>query len=190
MADRLVSPRKIMIKEHIKVIKSLDINEITRIASVIVKAFEDGNKLLVAGNGGSAADAQHFVAELVGKFEKKRKGLPAIALNTNNLIITAVANDCHFNEVFARQIEALAERYDIFFAISTSGNSKNIIKALSQAKKIGCFTIGLTGRDGGKMAKGYCNYLIKVDSDNTARIQEAHILIIHIICKLIEDALF
>ena len=178
-----------MIEEHIKAVESIDLNEVMKVVTVITKALDKGNKLLIIGNGGSAADAQHFAGELMGKFKKEREALPAIALTTNSSILTAIANDYSFDDIFVRQLEGLAENDDILFTISTSGNSKNIIEALKWVSEKNIITIGLSGKDGGDM-KNYCDYLIKVDSYNTPRIQEAHILIIHMICELVENALF
>ena len=151
----------------------------------ITAAIESNNKILVAGNGGSAADAQHFVAELVGRFQIERNGFPAIALTTNTSLVTALANDYSFDRVFARQVETLARPGDIFVAITTSGNSNNIISALESANKIGIESIGLLGKDGGK-AKNLCTIPIIVPHNSTARIQEIHILLIHSICDAVE----
>ena len=151
----------------------------------ITAAIESKNKILVAGNGGSAADAQHFVAELVGRFQIERNGFPAIALTTNTSLVTALANDYSFDRVFARQVETLARPGDIFVAITTSGNSNNIISALESANKIGIESIGLLGKDGGK-AKNLCTIPIIVPHNSTARIQEIHILLIHSICDAVE----
>ncbi|MCX5706188.1 MAG: SIS domain-containing protein, partial [Candidatus Omnitrophica bacterium] len=139
------------------------------------------------GNGGSASDAQHIAAELVGRFRKERKGLAAISLTTNTSILTSLANDYGYDIVFARQIEALAEKFDLAIGISTSGKAKNVALGIKQAKKMGLKTIGLTGGDGGELAKLVDISLI-VPSSVTARIQEAHITIGHIICELIEEA--
>lgn len=160
---------------------------IEKSANIIVESFKKGGKLLIAGNGGSAADSQHFATELVGRFKKERRALPAIALTANTSILTAIANDYSFDKVFSRQIEALAKNGDVFFAISTSGNSANIVEGIRAAKKIGCLVIGLTGKAGGKM-KDICDILINVDFDDTPRIQENHILIIHSICEIIENS--
>ncbi|RKZ28752.1 phosphoheptose isomerase [bacterium] len=151
----------------------------------ITAAIESKSKILVAGNGGSAADAQHFVAELVGRFQIERNGFPAIALTTNTSLVTALANDYSFDRVFARQVETLARPGDIFVAITTSGNSNNIISALESANKIGIESIGLLGKDGGK-AKNLCTIPIIVPHNSTARIQEIHILMIHSICDAVE----
>ncbi len=144
-----------------------------------------GSKVLIAGNGGSAADAQHIAAELTGRYVKERKALPAIALTVDTSALTAISNDYGFKQVFSRQIAALARPGDLFIAISTSGNSENIIHALHTAKAYGCLTLGLSGRDGGKMNE-ICDLNIVVPDDTTARIQEMHILIGHIFCKAID----
>ncbi len=137
--------------------------------------------------GGSAADAQHFIAELVGRFVKERRGLPGISLTTNTSSLTAIANDYSFDDVFSRQLLALGEKDDVFFGISTSGKSPNILKALDAAKSIGMITIGLLGRDGGPCAS-HCDIPIIVQHDVTARIQEIHILTIHAICACIDES--
>ena len=152
-----------------------------------IKALKNGNKILIAGNGGSAADAQHFAAELVGRFETERKGLPAIALTTDSSVLTSVGNDYSYDYIFARQIEALALPGDIFIGISTSGNSENIVCAVETAKKEGLFVIGLLGKDGGRL-KDICDEVLIVPSDKTARIQELHEMCIHIMCTFIDDA--
>jgi len=162
------------------------IREIKLAGEQIIKSFKNGNKLLIAGNGGSAADAQHFAAELVGRFMAEREGLPAIALTVNSSNLTAIANDFGYEQVFVRQLEALAKHGDIFFAISTSGNSENLIKALDWGRKNNLINIGLLGKGGGKI-KNYCDISIIVPSDNTQNIQEAHIMIIHIICQMIDE---
>jgi D-sedoheptulose 7-phosphate isomerase len=153
---------------------------------MITDALLEGNKVLLCGNGGSAADAQHIAAELTGRYKTNRQGLPAIALTTDTSALTAIANDFGYDRVFDRQVEALAEEGDVFIGISTSGNSKNIINALKTARKMDCKTIGFSGRDGGDM-NGLCDINIIVPSDNTPRIQEMHILIGHIICQAIDD---
>lgn len=146
------------------------------------------NKLMICGNGGSAADAQHMAAELVGRFQKERKGLAAIALNTDTSILTAWANDYDYGSVFKRQIEALGQEGDVLIGISTSGNSKNVLQAFEYAQKHGIVTIGLLGRDGGSI-KELADIAIVVPKQCTARVQEAHITIIHIICELIEGVI-
>ena len=159
------------------------------VARRIVKAFQGGHKLLLAGNGGSAADAQHIAGELVNRFRFDRPALPAVALTTDTSVLTAIGNDSDFDQVFARQIEALGVAGDVFIGISTSGNSPNILKALQACRKKGMIGIGLTGQAGGKM-KALCDYCIRVPSSDTPRIQEAHILVAHILCGLVEDTIF
>lgn len=159
------------------------------VIAVCVDALSKGNKLLLAGNGGSASDAQHIAAELVGRYEKDRKGLPAIALTTNTSELTAISNDYGYENVFQRQLQALANNGDVFFGLSTSGNSSNIINAMEQCKQLGVITIAMTGETGGQM-KALSDYCINVPATNTARIQEVHITIGHIVCKAIEDSIF
>ena len=161
--------------------------EIFKAASTIAEALSNGKKVLICGNGGSAADAQHFAAELVVRFEKERKALPAIALTTDSSIITAHSNDYDFSTVFSRQVEALGNKGDVFVGISTSGNSENVIKAFEVAKAKGLICIGLSGKDGGKMKSLALDHLIVVPSNVTARIQESHIMIIHIICSIVDS---
>lgn len=157
--------------------------------SRLVEAFKRSGKLLVMGNGGSAADAQHFAAEIVGRFKMERKALPAIALSTDTSILTAIGNDYGYDAVFRRQIEALACSGDVVVGISTSGNSPNVLNALELARERGCCTIGLLGKDGGSI-KDMCDLALVVPSSDTPRIQEGHITIIHIVCDLVEKALF
>ncbi len=157
-------------------------------ADVITESIKGGGKVLVCGNGGSAADSQHFAAELLGKFYKIRKALPAVALTTNTSILTAIANDISFEDVLARQVEALGKEGDVLIGISTSGNSKNVIKAIQMARKRNIKVIGLTGESGGKM-RDMVDILINVPSSDTPRIQEAHILVLHIIAEIVEERL-
>jgi D-sedoheptulose 7-phosphate isomerase len=159
------------------------------VIAAIVEAFKSGHKLLVFGNGGSAADAQHICAELVGRFVAERPGLPAIALTTDPSFLTAWSNDYSFDTVFARQIQALGEPGDIAWGISTSGNSCNVVAGLQAARKAGLTTIGLTGRGGGKAAE-YCDHLLAAPSCETARIQEVHLVTYHAICGAVEQAMF
>lgn len=156
-------------------------------AKTITKALQDNKKILICGNGGSAADSQHFAAELTGRYKRERKGLRAIALSTDTSALTAIGNDYGYNHVFSRQVEAIAMQGDVVVGISTSGNSQNIINALEVANKIGCITLSLSGRDGG-LIKNLCDYSIIAPSDDTPRIQEIHILCIHILCELIEKS--
>ncbi len=176
------------LKSHLKVIEQLLIDEISIIeecAELIYKTFADGKKVLVCGNGGSAADAQHIAAEFVGRYETERKALPVIALTTDTSAITALGNDYGFERIFSRQIEALGEKKDLLIAISTSGNSSNVNAAVMSARQIGCKTIGLTGSTGKKLAS-LCDIGILVPAKRTARIQEAHIVIGHIWCEIID----
>ncbi|MFH1027250.1 MAG: D-sedoheptulose 7-phosphate isomerase [Pseudomonadota bacterium] len=162
---------------------------IAETSALLANRFKDGSKLLVMGNGGSAADAQHFAAEIVGRFKLERAALPAIALSTDTSILTAIGNDYGFDCIFSRQVEALATAGDVVVGISTSGRSPNVLKALQLARERGCRTIGLLGRDGGSI-KELCDLALIVPSSDTPRIQEGHITIIHIICDLVEKALF
>lgn len=168
-----------------KVIDTL-VPDIERACRLMTSTLQSGKKVLIAGNGGSAADAQHIAAELSGRFVKNRKALPGIALTTDTSALTAIANDYGYDYVFARQVEALAQPGDLFIGISTSGNSEVVLRALKTAKEMGCQTLGLSGRDGGKM-NGLCDLNIVVPSELTARIQEMHILIGHILCQAIDD---
>ncbi len=157
-------------------------------ANVLIDAFRKGNKVLLFGNGGSAADAQHIACELAGKFYRDRQPLPAIALNTNTSALTAIANDYGYEEVFDRQVKALARPGDVVIGISTSGNSPNVLTAIKTAKQLGAITIAFTGK-GGKL-KNLADYVLSIPSVDTPRVQEAHITAGHIICYLVERALF
>ncbi|NDV69021.1 SIS domain-containing protein [Dysgonomonas sp. 25] len=165
------------------------IEDIEKAAEVVTKAYQNGKKTLLAGNGGSAADAQHIAGEFVSRFYFDRPGIPSIALTTDTSILTAIGNDYGYEKLFSRQVQALGNEGDIFIGISTSGNSPNVIAALEECKKKGIYTIGLTGQAGGKMAE-LCDITIKVPSMETPRIQESHILIGHIICCIVEDIIF
>jgi len=165
-----------------------NMNKITKSVETIVNCLRSGGKILICGNGGSASDAQHFAAELVGKFELERKALNAIALTTNTSILTAIGNDYSFEDIFSRQVEALGTKKDILIGISTSGNSKNVIKAFKVARKKRIKTISFTGNDGGKLKRA-SGINLNVKNDNTATIQEIHITIIHIISKIVEETL-
>lgn len=158
-------------------------------ACVLAEAFKSGRKLLVMGNGGSAADAQHLVAELVGRFLRERKALPAIALTTDSSILTSIGNDYGFDQIFKRQVEALAVAGDVVMGISTSGNSSNVLLALQVAQSLGCKTIGLLGRDGGSIAP-LVDVNLTVPDSRTPRIQEVHAIIVHILCHQVEEKLF
>lgn len=163
------------------------LRDLETVGQQIISTLKRGNKILIAGNGGSAADAQHFAAELAGKFIHQRRGLPAIALTTNSSIITAIGNDFGYEDVFSRQLEGLGQAGDVLVGISTSGNSENIIQATAAAKKMGMTTVGLLGHAGGRL-KDFCDQKLIVPSSNTQHIQEAHILIIHELCALIDEA--
>ena len=162
---------------------------IIEVAKAIASTFNDGNKILLFGNGGSSTDASHIAAEFINRFKRERPGLPAIALNTDMAVITSIANDYDFSEIFARQLKALAVEGDMVFAISTSGNSPNVIKALDVAKKKKLKTVFLTGSKGEKVA-AKATYSFVVPSDNTARIQETHITLGHVLCLMVEEFLF
>ena len=161
---------------------------IGRAVDLIYEAFTSGRKLLVFGNGGSSADAQHFSAEFVGRFNADRRALPAVALTTNQALLTAWSNDHSFDDVFARQIEALGSAGDVAFGISTSGMSANVVNALMRARDLGLRTVGLTGTGGGKMAP-LCDVLLSVPLTATARIQEVHLVTCHAICAAVEARL-
>jgi len=165
------------------------VNQIEQAADMVIAAYELGNKTLLAGNGGSAADAQHIAGEFVSRFYFDRPGLASIALTTDTSILTAIGNDYGYDRLFSRQVQALGVAGDVFIGITTSGNSENILQALHEANTRGIKTIGLTGQGGGKM-EALCDICIKVPSFETPRIQECHILIGHIICYLVEEALF
>ena len=156
-----------------------------KVIEEIINAIKNGRKILTMGNGGSAADAQHFAGEFVNRFLFDRKPLPAISLSTDTSVLTCIANDYSFDLIFEKQVKALAQEGDILFGITTSGNSENIIKAFETGKKIGTINVGLLGKDGGK-AKNYVDYAIIVKENSTPRIQEIHITLIHIICEIVE----
>jgi D-sedoheptulose 7-phosphate isomerase len=180
-----------LLAEHMALFKSLRKLQpgATQAAGVIARALQDGKKVLVCGNGGSAADAQHFATELVGRFETERRALPAIALTTDTSIVTAVANDYGYDTVFSRQVQALANEGDLIVGISTSGNARNVCLAIESARAVGVKSVGLLGRDGGVIAP-LVDVPVVVPHSVTARIQEAHILIIHYWCSVVERSLF
>jgi D-sedoheptulose 7-phosphate isomerase len=159
---------------------------IARIAREICLALENGNKILLYGNGGSAADAQHLAAEWVGRFQRERRPIPAVALTTDTSVLTAVGNDYGFEQVFVRQVRALGRKGDIAFALSTSGNSPNVLRATEAAEELGMVPIGLTGRDGGQLASRV-RYNLNVPHKLSARIQEVHIMIGHLLCQLTDE---
>ena len=163
--------------------------EIEKAANIIVNALRNNKKILLAGNGGSASMSSHIAAEFTGRYKIERKPLPAIALTTDLSAVTAIGNDYGFDAVFERQIEALGNEGDVFIALSTSGNSQNLVKASAKARKIKINVIGLLGKDGGKM-KNTSSVEIIIPSHDTARIQEAHLMILHIICELVDNELY
>jgi D-sedoheptulose 7-phosphate isomerase len=182
------------IKESIEVkqkllTNSVTISDIRKIAVACTNAFSRGNKVLFCGNGGSAADAQHLAAEFSGRYYYDRPPLPSEALHVNSSFLTAVANDYSYDEVYARLIKGIGKEGDVLIGLSTSGNSKNIIRAFEVAREMRITTVGLTGETGG-MLSGLCDFLINVPSRDTPRIQESHILVGHIICELVESTLF
>jgi D-sedoheptulose 7-phosphate isomerase len=162
---------------------------IETVARICVEALRNGNKLLLAGNGGSAADAQHLATEFVSRFYFDRPGLAAVALTTDTSALTAIGNDYGFERLFSRQVEALGRKGDVFIGISTSGNSPNIVNALGEARGKGLVTIGLTGQGGGKMA-ALCDHCLRMPSSETPKIQEGHIVVGHIVCALVEREMF
>ena len=177
-----------ILSEHLSIFNNLSVleNKVNDISNIIYNSFKKTGKLLLCGNGGSAADSQHIAAEFIGRFEIERGPLPAIALTTDSSVITCLSNDYDYEKIFSRQIESLGNTDDCLLAISTSGNSKNIINAIETANKIGLTTIGLLGNEGGK-AINLCKHNIIIPSHKTARIQEAHIFILHSICGIIDN---
>jgi D-sedoheptulose 7-phosphate isomerase len=176
------------LREHLETVQSLldsKLDEIEQTGLVICKALREGNKILICGNGGSAADAQHIAAELVGRYEQERRSFPAIALTTDTSALTALSNDYGYDEVFARQVAGLGVAGDVLIAISTSGRSPNVIKAAQKAAAIGCTVIGLTGCSGEPLA-AYCDIPLIIPSNRTSRVQEAHITIAHLWCEMVD----
>ncbi len=177
----------IQVKE--KFLDEKNVERIFEVAKVIAGAFNEGKKLILFGNGGSSSDASHIAAEFINRFKRERPGLPAIALNTDMAVITAIANDYDFSDIFAKQLKALADEGDIVVAISTSGNSPNILKAMEVTRKKKLTTIAFTGLKGEKFASK-ATFAFIVPSDNTPRIQETHITLGHVICQMVEEILF
>lgn len=175
------------IDEHMKVIRSLHdlLPQLDKIAARMTRTLREGGKLLWCGNGGSAADAQHLAAELVGRFLQERRGLPSVALTTNSSVVTSISNDYGYEHVFRRQVEALCAPGDVVVGLSTSGNSRNVCLALETARKLGAFAVAFTGQSGGAMA-GFADETLRMPSNDTPRIQEAHILCGHMLCDYIE----
>ncbi len=177
------------IDQHIALFTKLSENQLPVIEAgkLIVNSLKSSNKILVCGNGGSASDAQHFAAEIIGRFETTRKALPAVALTTDTSVLTALGNDFGFETIFARQVQGLGSVGDVLLGISTSGNSKNVINAVEQAKECGVKTIGLLGNEGGALAP-MCDISIVVDHSVTARIQEVHIFILHFLAFVVDQS--
>jgi len=175
--------------EHLKVAQKIPniTDQVETAAQLCIDSLKNGGKILIFGNGGSAADAQHIAAELVGRYKVERKGLPAIALTTDTSALTSIGNDYSYNQVFDRQVEALANKGDVVIGISTGGSSGNVINGLQTAKELGCKLIGFSGRNGGEM-NTLCNVNLIVPNEDTPRIQEMHIVIGHTICHLIDQA--
>ncbi|MBX8635596.1 MAG: SIS domain-containing protein [Thermoplasmata archaeon] len=190
MSAQIVKDIKTEIEEAISVHKLLlsIIDEIAAAGNLLAEAYKHGGKMVIFGNGGSAADAQHIAGELVGRFKKERKAIDATALSTNTSILTAIGNDYSFDEVFARQVEAICRPGDVVIGLSTSGRSRNVIEALKRAKIVGCRAVGLTGESG--FPAGIAELCIKVPSKSTQRIQECHILIGHILSGIVEASLY
>lgn len=175
------------IADHLSVVQRLPelYLEISKLADMMRDCISSGGKVIWMGNGGSAADSQHLAAEIVGRFKKERMGMASIALTTDSSIITSVGNDYGFEAIFSRQVEAIGKQGDILVGITTTGNSGNVVAAINAGRKMGLVTVGLLGNDGGKL-KSLCDHSIIVPSNDTARIQESHILIGHILCEFIE----
>ena len=172
--------------ETIQKVQETMAQPLENVAKLVVETLKSNNKILIFGNGGSAADAQHFAAELTGRYKTERRGLPAIALTTDTSALTAIGNDYGYDRVFDRQVEALANKGDLLIGISTSGNSKNVINAFNIGKQKDCKIVGLSGRDGGVMNE-VSDFNLIVPSDDTPRIQEMHILFIHTLCQIVDD---
>lgn len=182
-------PIERLINEHLSIIENVKTTcmpDIQRMACLCQKALRNGHTIFFCGNGGSAADSQHLAAEIVGRFVKERRGMPAVALTTDTSILTAVGNDYGYQHIFSIQVEALVRPGDVLVALSTSGNSANVVAAAEAAKEIGAITIAMTGGTGGKLS-AMCDACLVVPSNVTARIQEAHILAGHIICEIIDE---
>lgn len=190
MKNKIIQEIKNSIEAKQAILEQGEIAElISQAADMMIHSLKNNGKILIAGNGGSAADAQHIAGELVNRFNFDRPPLPAIALTTDSSVITAISNDSSYDDIFAKQIQALGNKNDVLIAISTSGNAENIVQALKACPSIGVKTIGLTGNTGGKM-RSLCDCCLCVPSEHTPRIQESHIMIAHILCGLTEEAMF
>jgi D-sedoheptulose 7-phosphate isomerase len=188
MKIRELLEESIRVKEELRK-QGAELEKIERVSKIMIKALKNGKKIILFGNGGSAADAQHIACELAGKFKLERRGLPAIALTTNTSALTAIGNDFGYDKVFSRQVEGMVDRDDVVIGISTSGNSVNVIEGIKAAKEKRAFTVGFTGASGGKLEK-VVDVCLKAPSEDTPRIQEVHITVGHIICQLVEEGLF
>jgi D-sedoheptulose 7-phosphate isomerase len=177
------------VAETVAVIQQLDLEPVVAASDAVTQCYRSGGKLIIFGNGGSAADAQHMAAEFVGRFLIERRPLPALALNTNSSAVTAIGNDYGYDDSFARQLRAHAQPGDVAWGLSTSGNSPNVILAIEAARELGLVTIGFTGGSGGKLAAAV-DHAIVVPSDATPRIQEGHLMCAHVLCEIVETALF
>ncbi|MBE0425549.1 MAG: D-sedoheptulose 7-phosphate isomerase [Nitrospirae bacterium] len=189
MKDKIFKAFEESIQVKEKFINEKNIDKIFEVSKVIANAFNEGKKVILFGNGGSATDASHIAAEFINRFKRERPGLPALSLNTDMAVITSIANDYDFSEVFSKQLKSIADEGDIVIAISTSGNSPNVLKAVDVAKKKRLTTVALTGMKGDRLASK-ATFAFIVPSDNTPRIQETHITIGHVICQMVEEILF
>jgi len=189
MKDKIQKAFEESISVKEKFISEKNVNRIIEIAKIIANAFNDGKKLILFGNGGSSTDASHLASEFVNRFKMERPGLPAIALNTDMAVITSIANDYDFSEVFAKQLKSLSNEGDIVIAISTSGNSPNVLKAMDVAEKKKLTTIAFTGAKGDRFAS-MATYAFIIPSEETPRIQETHITLGHVLCQMVEEILF
>jgi D-sedoheptulose 7-phosphate isomerase len=189
MKDKILKAFEESIQVKEKFLDTRNVERISEAANTIANAFNDGKKLILFGNGGSATDASHIAAEFINRFRRERPGLPAISLNTDMAVITSIANDYDFSDIFARQLKAVSEEGDIVIAISTSGNSPNVLKAMDVARRKKLTTIAFTGLKGEKFASK-ATFGFVVPSDSTPRIQETHITIGHVLCQMVEEILF
>lgn len=184
---------KDIIEEKTSLLNKLEhetyIENVEHVGNLLIETIKNGNKIILAGNGGSAADAQHFAGEIVGRFTMERNSLPALSLCVDPSVMTCIANDYGYDAVFARQIEGLGQKGDVFIGISTSGNSQNIVEAIEKCKKSGIVTVGLLGKDGGLIGN-LADFSLVVPSESTPRIQEIHTFTVHILCEMIEKGIF
>jgi D-sedoheptulose 7-phosphate isomerase len=189
MRDKIIKAFEESIRVKEKFLDEKNIDRVIEVAKAIANAFNDGKKILLFGNGGSSTDASHIAAEFINRFKRERPSLPALALNTDMAVITSIANDYDFSEVFAKQLKSLSQEGDVVIALSTSGSSQNILKAMDVAKRKKLTTVAFTGAKGEKFASR-ATYSFIVPSDNTARIQETHITLAHVLCQMVEEILF